>query len=105
MIIESHLIVNCPKAQNAINTAKTCITNAGAGDAVTAAAAAGSGEACFKKLFDMRGSVEAKVDLNKLNSCGDTLKASAGNDLKACFDAQRPARGPGGPGGPGSSNN
>ncbi len=72
---------------------------------MTAAAAAGSGEACFKKLFDMKDSVKSKVNFDELNKCGDALVKSAGNDLKACFDAQRPARGPGGPGGPGCSNN
>jgi hypothetical protein len=99
--IELFFIVNCPKAQTAIDAAKTCITGAGAGDAVTAVAAK-TGEECFKQLFDMKDSVKSKTDSDKLNQCGDTLKASGGNDLKDCFKAQKPARGPGGP--PGSKN-
>jgi hypothetical protein len=65
------------------------------------ATAAKTGEECFKQLFDMRDSVKSKADLDKLNKCGDTLKASGGDDLKDCFEAQKPAR-PGPGSGPGS---
>ncbi len=98
--IEFFFIVNCPKAQTAIDAAKTCITSAGAGNVATAIAAK-TGEDCFKQLFDMRDSVKSMAD--KLNQCGDALKASGGNDLKDCIEAQKPGRG--GPGGSKNQNN
>jgi hypothetical protein len=90
-----YFVVICPKAQNAINAAKSCITDAGAGEAVTAAAATGPGQKCFQKLMNIRETIESKINFDKINECGDTLIASAGEDvLKKCFDDNRPPRGP-----------
>jgi hypothetical protein len=54
--------VKCPKAQNAINAAKPCISDADAGDTVNAANAAGPGEQCFKKLMDMSETFDPKIN-------------------------------------------
>ncbi len=76
---------------------KPCITDAGAGEAVTAAAATGPGQKCFQKLMGIRKIVEQKINFDKMNQCGDTLIASAGDAvLKKCFDDNRPPKGPGG---------
>ncbi len=86
--------VKCPKAQNAINAAKPCISDAGAGDAVTAANAAGPGEQCFKKLMDLSETVDPKINYDKMNKCGDTLRSSAGDQvLQKCFQDNEPKTG------------
>ncbi len=100
-----YFVVICPKAQDAINAAKPCITDAGAGEAVTIADAAGPGKKCFQKLMNIRETVDPTIDFDKMNKCGDTLIASAGDDvLKQCFDDNRPPRGPGRSGVPKNKN-
>jgi hypothetical protein len=64
---------------------------------VTAAASAGPGQQCFKKLGDMSETVKPKINYNKLNKCGDTLRKSASDEvLKQCYQDIEPARSIGG---------
>ncbi len=64
---------------------------------MTAAAAARPGQQCFKKLADMSETVEPKINYNKLNKCGDTLRKRASDEvLEQCFQANRPVTSTGG---------
>ncbi len=64
---------------------------------MTAAAATGPGQKCFKKLGDMSETVESKINYDKLNKCGDTLRKSASDEvLEQCYQASQPVRSSGG---------
>ncbi len=64
---------------------------------MTAAAAVGPGQQCFKKLADMSDTVEPKINYNKLNKCGDTLRKRASDEvLEQCYQAMQPVRRTGG---------
>jgi hypothetical protein len=70
-----------------IDAAKTCLNNAGVGEAVKAAAASKPGEECYKKLWAMAETLEKKVDDAKRDECCLALKAD--KELMACLETQK----------------